>query len=66
MLMDVVWVHWSTKEHIVSGEVHAFKLIEVRGDRTVEYRRAWNLSRYGILSLLAMAVLLALDRFGLV
>jgi hypothetical protein len=54
LLLEVVWVHWSTNEHMNTAEEHATKLLQVRKERTILYRKSWNFSKLGLLTLLPM------------
>jgi len=56
LLLSVVWVHWSTTDHLGKGKVseHELKLLDVRKQRTILYRWAWNLARAAVLALLAL------------
>lgn len=45
LLLQVVWVHWSTSDHMHSPSRHMAKLLSVRKTRTICYRIAWNLSQ---------------------
>jgi hypothetical protein len=56
LLLTVVWVHWSTTDHLENLEAHMLILLRVRRERTIKYRLAWYLS---VLSLLTLAVFLA-------
>lgn len=63
LLLEVVWVHWSTNNHMTTPEAHALKLLEVRKERTILYRKAWNYSKGSLLSLLAMVVMIVSSRY---
>jgi hypothetical protein len=56
LLLSVVWVHWSTTDHLGNGKAHETKLLDVRLQRTILYRWAWNLSRAAVLALLALII----------
>lgn len=45
LLLQVVWVHWSSSDHMRSPVKHMGKLLSVRKSRTICYRIAWNLSQ---------------------
>jgi hypothetical protein len=62
-LLEVVWVHWSTKDHMTTPENHGLKLLEVRKSRTIIYRTAWNYSKAAVVSLIVMVVLIVIARF---
>ena len=62
LLLEVVWVHWSTSSHMTTPEAHGSKLLEVRKERTVLYRIAWNCSKGALLSILLMVLLLVAHR----
>lgn len=51
LLLSVVWVHWSTTDHLTDHEKHALTLLQVRRARTIKYRLAWYLSVWSLLSL---------------
>jgi hypothetical protein len=58
-LLSVVWVHWSTTDHLADFEQHALTLLEVRRARTIKYRLAWYLS-VSALIMLALHLILRL------
>lgn len=58
LLLEVVWVHWSTAGHMITPEAHGLKLLEVRKERTILYRLAWNWSKGAVLSVLILAILI--------
>ncbi|MCA6525676.1 MAG: hypothetical protein IM570_06705 [Pseudanabaena sp. M179S2SP2A07QC] len=58
LLLEVVWVHWSTNEHMGTVQEHALKLLEVRKERTILYRKAWNCSKFGLLTLILMLLII--------
>jgi hypothetical protein len=58
LLLEVVWVHWSTNEHMSTAEEHATKLLQVRKERTILYRRAWNFSKFGLLTLVPVLLII--------
>jgi hypothetical protein len=62
LLLEVVWVHWSTNEHMNTAEEHAAKLLQVRKERTILYRRAWNFSKFGLLTLVPMLLTIVVIR----
>lgn len=43
-LLLIIWVHWSTTDHLKDSEKHIYALLDVRFSRTIRYRRAWQLS----------------------
>jgi len=51
LLLQVVWVHWSTSDHMQSSLKHMTKLLSVRKTRTICYRIAWNFSQWAGLCL---------------
>jgi hypothetical protein len=53
-LLEVVWIHWSTTEHVNTPEENAVKLLQVRKERTILYRKAWNFSKFGLMTLMVM------------
>jgi len=59
-LLQVVWVHWSTSDHMQSPEKHMTKLLAVRRARTLFYRIAWNLSQVAGICLLFIVYRVAL------
>jgi len=59
-LLQVVWVHWSTSDHMQSSEKHMTKLLAVRRARTLYYRIAWNLSQVAGICLLFIVYRVAL------
>lgn len=61
ILMNVVWVHWSTSDHLLDARTHEITLLSVRRDRTIEYRKAWNLSKA---SLLAVFLIIFVNLFS--
>lgn len=56
LLLSVVWVHWSTTDHLIDFKAHALTLLNVRRDRTLRYRLAWYLA-VAALFLLALFLL---------
>jgi hypothetical protein len=62
LLLEVVWVHWSTNEHMNTAEEHAAKLLQVRKERTILYRKAWNFSKFGLLTLVPMLLTIVIIR----
>lgn len=60
LLLQVVWVHWSTSDHMQSPETHMTKLLAVRRARTIFYRIAWNLSQIAGICLLFIVFRVAL------
>lgn len=60
ILMNVVWVHWSTRDHLSDARTHEHTLLSVRRDRTIEYRKAWNLAK---VSLLAVFLIIFVNLF---
>jgi hypothetical protein len=63
LLLEVVWVHWSTSDQMAAPATHELKLLEVRKSRTILYRIAWNFSKGAVLALVAVVVLIVLARF---
>lgn len=59
-LLQVVWVHWSTSDHMQTPEKHMNKLLAVRKARTLFYRIAWNLSQVAGICLLFIVYRVAL------
>lgn len=55
-LLSVIWVHWSTTDHLSDLKQHSVTLLQVRRSRTIRYRLAWYFS---VLSLLCLAVFVA-------
>lgn len=51
ILMNVVWVHWSTRDHLLDARTHEITLLAVRRDRTIEYRKAWNWSKASLFAI---------------
>ena len=62
LLLQVVWVYWSTSETMSSTEVHALKLLEVRDERTILYRKSWNCSKLSLLCLVIMFLMIVCHR----
>jgi hypothetical protein len=60
LLLQVVWVHWSTSDHMQSPQKHMTKLLAVRRARTLFYRIAWNLSQVAGICLLFIVYRVAL------
>src|SRR5687768_15297113 len=56
LLLSVVWVHWSTTDHLGDGKDHETRLLKVRLDRAIGYRWAWNLSRGALVALVGLIV----------
>jgi hypothetical protein len=54
LLLEVVWIHWSTTEHMNTPEENTVKLLQVRKERTILYRKAWNCSKFGLMTLIVM------------
>ena len=54
LLLNVVWVHWSTGDHMTTADLHSDKLLRVRAERTVGYRIAWNWSKVAVLDLFVL------------
>ena len=51
LLLSVIWVHWSTTDHLSNLEQHSVTLLQVRRSRTVRYRLAWYFSVFSLLCL---------------
>lgn len=62
LLLDVVWVHWSTADHMHVRDNHELKLLDVRKSRTILYRIAWNFSKFGILAIAVVVILVVGSR----
>ena len=63
LLLLVVWVHWSSTEEMERDpDLHAYNLMQVRQERTVSYRLAWNFSVASVLILLVLAGHLVIER----
>ena len=56
-LLSVVWIHWSTTDHLTDFEQHALTLLQVRRARTIKYRLAWYLSVFALVMLVVHLVL---------
>lgn len=41
LLLSVIWVHWSTTEHLNDPNKHAVTLLNIRRSRTIKFRLAW-------------------------
>lgn len=63
LLLDVVWVHWSTTDHMKNSETHELKLIEVRKERTICYRQSWNFTRVSVIAIFILACTLVIEKF---
>lgn len=59
ILLNVVWVHWSTTEDLVDPKQLAVTLLTVRRDRTIMYRLAW----YGASVSVLLLVILVIGQF---
>lgn len=55
-LLSVIWVHWSTTDHLSDLKQHSVTLLQVRRSRTIRYRLAWYFS---VLSLLCLSTFIA-------
>lgn len=64
-LLQVVWVHWSTSDHMQTTEKHMTKLLAVRKARTLFYRIAWNLSQVAGICLLFIVYRVAITWAGI-
>lgn len=58
LLLEVIWVHWSTADQMEVSESHGLKLLEVRKSRTILYRIAWNFSKGAVLAIVAVVLLM--------
>jgi hypothetical protein len=63
LLLSVVRVHWSTTEHLRHPPKQMVILLEVRSERTIRYRLAWNLSEASLLTLATCLVFRFFVRF---
>lgn len=55
LCLQVIWVHWSSKDDLENAQQHMISLIVVRTRRTILFRRAWT---FAAISLLSLALLL--------
>jgi hypothetical protein len=61
VLLNVVWVHWSTTSDLRNPSRQAIRLLAVRNRRTVMYRIAW----YGaVLAVLLLIVLILFEFYS--
>jgi len=52
-LLSIIWVHWSSSNDFKDRDNHIIRLLEVRLERTIRYRRAWQ---YAVLSFLSLII----------
>jgi hypothetical protein len=64
-LLTVLWVHWSTEDHMKTVEAHSDTLLRVRAERTLGYRIAWNWSKGAVLALFLLVGLALFERVRL-
>ena len=60
-LLNVLWVHWSTSDHMTTVEAHSDTLLRVRAERTLGYRIAWNWSKGAVLALFLLVGLVLVE-----
>ena len=65
ILLNVVWVHWSTTDDLRNPAEHILNLLSVRNRRTVLYRASWYGAFIGVLLLLTFMIDEALSRLHL-
>lgn len=44
MLLNVVYLHWSSTEDLLDPDQHLDELLQLREKRTITYRKAWHFS----------------------
>jgi hypothetical protein len=64
-LLNVLWVHWSTRDHMTTAEDHSDTLLRVRAERTLGYRVAWNWSKVAVLDLFVLVGLVLVERVAM-
>jgi hypothetical protein len=57
LLLNIVWIHWSTTEDLSDLGQHAIKLLKVRRDRSIRYRIAWYFSVSAIIILTLFVII---------
>lgn len=62
VLLNVVWVHWSTTIDLKDPKKLAITLLTVRRDRTIMYRAAWYGASLSVLLLIALVMAEFLSR----
>jgi hypothetical protein len=57
LLLSVVWVHWSTTDHLQDHARHAVILLQVRRDRTIRYRLSWYLAVLAMINMVGFLLI---------
>jgi hypothetical protein len=63
LLLSVVWVHWSTTDHLKDHAKHTVVLLDVRKERTVRYRLSWY---FAVLAMVNLSAFLLIRAWGVI
>jgi len=51
LLLYIIWIHWSTTDHLKDSQIHIRTLLNIRRDRTLGYRTSWLFSAASMITL---------------